>query len=354
MIRFLILCAVSAFAINLIGQDPLDFEGDQVLPGTKRHFSVSLADGDGNETFIPITVFHGTQAGPVLGITAGVHGYEYSPILAGQQLIDTIDPSQLRGSVILVQIANMGSFLGRSPFVNPMDGRNLNRAFPGDAEGTITARIAHYISGQIIPRSDFFVDMHSGDAPEDLRPYSGYYHHDDRPEISEKAKLMAMSMGFDHVAIFNTTNKDYMKDGNPSLYCSAEAYKRGIPAADIECGRLGMVEKDYVDKIVVGMESLLKHLDMLPGEPIKLDKIAIVADRSSVSSAHDGFFYPTKSSGDYVLKGMKLGYITNFFHETIAEVQAERTGIIMYILGTPPVNTGDTVASIGIIDNEDK
>lgn len=340
------MCLVSCSA--LLGQRAFEFNGKTVLPGTKKHFEVPVSD-EKAETVIPITVFHGKESGPVLGITAGVHGYEYAPILASQQLIERIDPATLKGTIILVQIANVPSFLSRSPYTNPDDGKNLNRVFPGDPEGSLTERIADVITEKVIGKSDYFVDMHSGDAPEDLMAYVAYYQNDKLSKISEQGRQMAAKMGFDHVIVFKTTGKDYMKAQKPSLYCSAEAFKQGIPAVDIECGRLGMIESEFVDKIVEGVESLLKHLQMVKGQPIVTEEIAFCEERFYLSSKHTGFFYPEKASGDYVIKGMKIGYITDFFGRTLETIYSSASGVIFYILGTPPINKGETIASIGII-----
>ncbi|MEM0991388.1 MAG: M14 family metallopeptidase [Bacteroidota bacterium] len=344
--KMLLFIACNVAAFTTYGQSAFEFEGKKVESGTKAHFSVPISDGE-QETIIPITVFHGKADGPVLGITAGVHGYEYAPILAGQQLIERIDPASLKGTIILVQIANVPSFLGRSPYTNPKDGKNLNRIFPGDPEGTATERIADFISKSVIGRSDYFVDIHSGDAPEDLMAYAAYYQNDDFPTISEKGRAMAAHMGFDHVIVFRTTGKDYLKAENPSLYCSAEAFKRGIPAVDVECGRLGMIEAEFVDKIVLGVESLLGHLAFTDQPPISINQIAYIDDRNTQSSPHTGFFYPNKASGDYVMQGMKIGHITDFFGQPLQTVYAEISGIILYMLGTPPVNKGETIVNIG-------
>lgn len=334
---------------TLCGQDAFEFNGKFVAPGTKEHFTIEISSPE-HQTIIPITVFHGTKKGPVLGITAGVHGYEYAPILAGQQLIKDIDPKSLSGTVLLVQVANVESFSGRSPYLNPLDRKNLNRAFPGDSIGSITERIAHYLTEQIISRSSFFVDMHSGDAPEDLRPYTAYYHSDNKKDISNVGRQMAANMGFDHVIMFDATSSDYLKDEFPSLYCSAEAFKRGIPAMDIECGRLGIIEDQLVEKIVRGLHSLLQHIEMTEGASISTPGTIFIKNRSYISSSQTGIFYPLKSGGDYVQQGMKLGYITDFFGQVIEEVYAESSGIILYILGTPPVNKGETLVAIGAVE----
>jgi len=339
------------FGFKAIGQSTFQFNNTLIAPGTKKHFLIPIGDQP-NQTQIPITVFHGKNIGPVLGITAGVHGYEYAPILAGQKLIQTIDPETLSGTIILVQIANLASFLGRSPYVNPLDDKNLNRSFPGDAQGSVTERIADFISQQIIPRCNFFLDIHSGDAPEDLMPYSAYYQHDDFPGRSHQGKLMAQIMGFDHIVVFKTTEKGYMQKDEPSLYCSAQAFKSGIPAVDIECGKLGMIEPELVAKIVSGVEQLMQHLRMNAGVPETSPGALFIEERTYLNSAHTGVFYPLKSSGDYITKGMKIGCITDFFHRTLEEIYAPETGIILYMLGTPPVNKGETIIAIGKVDDE--
>ncbi|MEL6253789.1 MAG: M14 family metallopeptidase [Bacteroidota bacterium] len=337
------------FGYFLSAQTSFEFHGQRVNPGSKAHISVEISDGN-QKTTLPITIFHGKEAGAVFGIVAGVHGYEYAPILAGQKLIDRIDTEQLKGTIILVQIANVESFLGRSPYVNPLDQKNLNRVFPGSAEGSITERIADYISQKVIARCDYFLDMHSGDAPEDLMPYCAYYHHDDKKEISEQGRKLAKGMGFDHIIIFNTTSKDYIKEGNPSLYCSAEAFKQGIPSLDIECGKLGIIEDDLVEKVVDAVISVGKELKMIEGVPLTSSGAIFIENRAYMSSSHTGFFYPLKSSGDYISKGMKIGYITDFFNRKLEDVYAKESGIILYMLGTPPVNEGETLVAIGQLD----
>ena len=333
-----------------MAQTPFVFGGSEVAAGTKQHFTIPISDGE-DRTVIPITVFHGVQTGPVLGVTAGVHGFEYPPIVASQRLLKTIDVGALKGTLILVQIANVAGFLGRSAFTNPLDDKNLNRVFPGREDGTITERIAYFLSNEVIGRSDYFIDMHGGDAPEDLMPYVAYYHHDDKPDVSSKGKRLAAAMGFEHVVVFNTNGKDYVKPEFPSLYCSAEAFKRDIPAVDVECGRLGMVEEEAVDAIVNGIRSVMGQLEMTDQSPAKTESVAYIWDRSSISSEFEGFFYPARESGDFVKKGMKIGEITNFFGELLSTIFAPRDGIVLYILGTPPVNKGETIVSLANIES---
>ena len=103
--------------------------------------------GDGG-TEIPLTLIHGTSPGPVLALIAGTHGYEYPPILALHRVRRKLDPERLRGSVILVHVANLPSFLGRTVYHSPVDGKNLNRVYPGKPGGTVSERIADTIYRQ--------------------------------------------------------------------------------------------------------------------------------------------------------------------------------------------------------------
>lgn len=352
MKKKIVICIIAFLSsvLPVYPQSAFTFYDQQVAPGSKQHFLIPLNSGS-DSTAIPVTVFHGRAAGPVLGITAGVHGYEYAPIMAAQELIKTINPQQLRGTVILVQIANPDGFLGRSPYVNPKDRKNLNRSFPGNASGTITDRIAHFISSEVIAKCDYFLDMHSGDAPEDLKHYVAYYHNDRKPEISAAGEAMAKATGFDHIVVFQTTEKDYMKPTNPSLYCSAEAFKRGIPSMDFECGKLGLLSEDLVDKIELGVANLLIHLDMLPGKLTETEAYVVIRQRSYLESEFDGIFYPLKESGEYVSKGMLLGYVNDFFGKKLQNIYANADGILLLILGTPPVNEGESVAVIGVVND---
>ncbi len=298
-----------------------------------------------DSTVIPVTVYHGVRKGPVLGITAGVHGLEYAPIMAAQALSKELDPTKMSGTVILVQIANVPAFLNRSLRVNPLDNKNLNRVFPGKANGTSSEKIAWIISDQIISRCNYFLDMHDGDANGDLRPYSGYYNYFDKPEVSEKAKQMALALGFDYIVQFG--NEQSLTEA--SMYCSREATRRNIPAVDIECGRMGMVEEKTVQQIQQAVKSLLRYLKMLDGQPNPVQHPVLIGKRTEVTSQHTGFFYSDLTSGDYVQKGMKLGYTTDFFGAKIAEVTCPVDGVILYKTFNPPIKKGDGLFNIGHI-----
>src|SRR6267154_3411505 len=134
-----------------------------------RMIEVPAASDSGTQ--IPVTTIHGAEPGPVLALIAGNHGYEYPPILALQRLRTLIDPHKLKGSIIMVHVANMPSFLGRTVYFSPVDGKNLNRVYPGQADGTVSQRIAYAVTREVIEKADYVLDLHCGDGNESLRPY---------------------------------------------------------------------------------------------------------------------------------------------------------------------------------------
>lgn len=123
-------------------------------------------------TSIPVIVVHGARRGPVLAIVAGSHGTEYASIIAVERLIGRLDAAAVSGTVILVPLINRASFEQKVVHVNPTDGKNMNRFFPGRADGSQTERASYLITKEIVERSDHLVDLHGGDLDESLRPYS--------------------------------------------------------------------------------------------------------------------------------------------------------------------------------------
>ena len=146
--------------------------GELTLPrGERLSGFITVPEGMDEGTTIPVTIVHGASDGPVLALIAGIHGYEYPPITALQAMRTQLDPASLSGTVILVHIANVPAFLGRTIYYSPDDGKNLNRMFPGDPDGTISQRIAHILTTEVIEQANYLIDLHAGDGNEALRPY---------------------------------------------------------------------------------------------------------------------------------------------------------------------------------------
>lgn len=299
-----------------------------------------------DSTGIPVTVIHGAKPGPVLAITAGIHGYEYSPIMAAQQLPNLLPEADLSGTIILVQVANVPAFLGRSIYYNLVDGKNLNRSFPGNPEGTLTERMAWTLAQEVIGRCNYFADVHAGDGNEDLHPYVGYYEYHNHDSLTAQSRHMAYALGFEYIIPIPWNPAP----GAPSMYGTREAMLHNIPTVAIECGRLGIVAPGDVPKINRALISLMRQLQMLPGKPIKQKKPVIIKERSYINSDYTGIFYSSFGNNDRIKKGEKLGYYTDLFGRHLGDVTAPMDGRIIYKIGTPPVNKGETLFCIGQVE----
>lgn len=318
--------------------------GVNPAPGTIATGRIDVPAGVDAGTFIPVSVARGARPGPTLALIAGVHGSEFSPILALQTLPSRIAPRQLAGTVVMVHVANMPSFLGRTVYTGPVDGKNLNRMFPGRADGTLSERIAHAVTVEVIVPADVVIDMHSGDANEDLRPWTGYYAKLGTPEIVARSRDLALAFGLDYIVRF-----PFVPNPPTDLrYTGPTAIARGKPAFDVEVGRLGLVEQHNVDRIVDGVLSVMRHLQMIDGAPAAAVAPWFIDERSNLTADQDGIFYPAVRAGEFVRGGMPLGYITDFYGRRVQEIAASHTGVILGMIASPPVRKGDTLVTIGI------
>ena len=162
--------------------------------GTRATGAVTVDLGDGAEASIPVAVVNGTRPGPRVAVTAGIHGAEYVSIAALREVAMSLDPTAIRGSLGAVLTANPAAFAARSIYVNPVDGVNLNRQFPGDPAGSASQRLAHWLATSVIAGSDVYVDMHCGDMNEALVSFTGIEEIGD-PAVDARARELAMAYG---------------------------------------------------------------------------------------------------------------------------------------------------------------
>ncbi|MBZ5728911.1 MAG: succinylglutamate desuccinylase/aspartoacylase family protein [Acidobacteriia bacterium] len=293
-------------------------------------------------TEIPVTTIRGARPGPVLALIAGNHGYEYPPILALQRLRTALDPAALAGSVVMVHVANMPSFLGRTIYFSPVDGKNLNRAYPGRKDGTVSERIAYAITTEVIERADYVLDLHCGDGNESLRPYV-YQNITRQPKMDDAIARLVLAFGIDHIVV----DRDRPTDPARSIYCSTTAITRGTPAMTIESGFLGNADEPSIELIVTGVRGVLRQLKMLEGGPAPVSRPVYLDPTEVIASPETGILYPHVERDQTVGKGTALAHITDFFGRQLAVVEAPIDGVVLYIVATPPITRGQPVACIG-------
>ena len=314
-------------------------------PGDKASGYLAVAAGVDSATRIPISVLRGRQPGPTLALIAGTHGSEVAPIIALQRVREGVDPNEMRGTLVLVHVANLPSFVHRTIYRNPWDQKNLNRVYPGQPNGTVTERIAHTITTQIIDKSDYLVDMHAGDGNESLRPYTYWIDHRIDPRVDSLSKLMALAWGNDHIII----DTGRPRDPAASVYTTNTALLRGKPAITTEIGYLGMPDEEMIARNVRSVLRLLRHLDMVPG-PKEYVEHPLWIDRTEVlTSPESGTWHALVQRGETVQKGTPLGRLTDYFGKEIAVVRATMTGVVLYVVGTPAMSKGEPVGMVGHI-----
>lgn len=295
-------------------------------------------------TEIPITTIRGVRPGPTLALIAGNHGYEYPPILALQRLPALIDPASLAGTVIMVHVANMPSFLGRTVYFSPIDGKNLNRCYPGRSDGTVSDRIARAITSEVIEKCDYLLDLHCGDGNESLRPYV-YQTVTGDPGMNAAIARLALAFGIDHILV----DRNRPTDPEHSVYCSTTAITRGKPAITIEAGFLGTTDEESVQQIVSGVRGVLRELEMTETGPPKVASPVFLDPSEVISSPATGVLYPRVERGQRVARGDLLAEITDFFGQPVAQVHSPLSGVVLYIVATPPITKGQPVGCIGEI-----
>lgn len=332
-----LLVFLIGFVIDGYTQDVLTVGEVVAYPGEKASGFIRVKGDDGGiDASIPVTLIRGQHPGPVLALIAGIHGCEYAPIIALQRLNRELDPATLSGTVILVLTAHRQSFLKRTMYYNPVDWQNLNRMFPGNPEGTMSQRIAHAITTQIIDQCDVLIDNHGGDANEDLAPFIFCAETGDQ-KTDESMRELIKVYGIPIV------DKETVSKGSPPRYTSHTAAMKGKPAITIESGRLGIVREKDIVRIMKGSYNVMKHLDMLEGEPEKIPDLQWIKESITVSSEHTGLFYPLVVSEEWVKKGQVVGRITDFFGQILQEVKAPVDGMVLYVVVTPPISKGETL-----------
>jgi predicted deacylase len=293
---------------------------------------------------IPVAVFHGAWPGPVLALVAGAHGTEYASIIALEELIGRVDPTELTGTLIVVPLVNIPSFEQKVPHVNPVDGKSMNRFYPGRADGTQTERASYAITREVVERCDYLIDLHGGDLDENLRPYS-YWARTGNEKQDATSRAMVLAFGLDHIILAS----DRPKDPNASRYLETTASTRGKPSITVEAGRSGLVEPADVEALANGCLSVMRQLKMLPGTVTPVEHPVWIERVATLTSDHSGIFYPKVERGDYVEAGGKLGYVTDYLGRTILEPRSPATGVVLFVAALPSMKKGDTIANIGVV-----
>jgi predicted deacylase len=303
-------------------------------PGEKR-YGVNEFAVQGQPYQMPMWLINGAAEGPTLVVTAGIHAAEYASIEAALDLGRSLDPAQLRGRVFVVPVINTPAFAARAPYVCPLDGKNLNRVFPGDARGTASQQIAAWTFPNVIAQADFYVDLHGGDLVEALMPYSVFFRTGNE-RVDHVSIEMATVFGFQYMVCHEIPGS--------AFWVAARA---GIPSILAEAGGQGVWTPEDVGLFKNGFDRLMRHLEMIPGAAPARVPVTLLDQFLWLRSDHDGFWYPGVPVGAVVTKGQDLGRVTDVEGHVLQTAISPADGRTLFIVSSLAINRTDPLLVVG-------
>ncbi|MBW7882397.1 MAG: succinylglutamate desuccinylase/aspartoacylase family protein [Caldilineaceae bacterium] len=284
-------------------------------PGKRFTWLPVTTLASGMELRIPVHIVTGSQPGPTLGITAGIHGDEYLPLAVVREVVQQLDPGQLKGTVIALPVVNPLAIETQTRHTTT-DMLNLNRVFPGDPHGWLTEQLAAVVCEQFLPEIEYLIDLHAGGA----QPIVDYVY-------IQNDEGMSRAFGF------------------PALYRPAHPYTgtltgvaqdHNVACVVVEMGG-GMLENDlYLARGVRGIYNVLKYLNMLPGTPEVPEQQTVVTEMSVIRPHKGGLLYPGvkfEDIGTVVPRDTLLGTVVSpYTFDVLEEIRAPYAQNLMILL----------------------
>ena len=283
---------------------------------------------------LPLLTVTGTEPGPTLVVFAGVHGDEYEGVETIHRIAGQVSPPQLRGALLMVPVCNVAAYAAATRN-SPVDGLNLARVFPGSETGTLTQRIAHWLTVKLISAADLFIDLHSAGIVGDIPTLAGYIHSDD--DVGRRS--LAAARVFGAPVLWG-----HPPPVPPGRTLSA-ALELGVPCLYTEAPGAGRARPQDVDCFTRGVRNVMRHLDMLEGEPESAPPtLHLLGDGNMdevMSAPAAGYFRPHVELLDEVQTGQVVGTIHDPLGNVLAELRAEKDGIVIMRRGLHRVLSGD-------------
>jgi len=304
----------------------------KVEPGEKKVGFLEVAELPSMKVTMPLMIVNGTNQGPTVSITAGVHSAEFAGIEGATRTYHQTDPTTFNGKLLIVPVVNTVAFQqGTIPYVNPVDNLNMNRIFPGNPNGSISHRMIHVLFTEVILRSQYHIDAHGGDIGEDLCSYCNYVQDTGNKQVDDDSKMMAHLFAEQYIYPIRE-----MKGVS-----SWEAALKGIPSIVSESGAMGTYKEEQIQFHISGIQNILKYLEMIDGKATIYDPI-VFTEVPRVVVNRGGVFQPLVNPGDQVKQGQKIGVNKNIFGEVIEELTAPTDAIIKIIFSKRVKVSGET------------
>ena len=297
---------------------------------------------------VPI-IKYSNGTGPTVLVLGGNHGDEYEGQIAASSLAHELELDQVQGRIIIIPCLSQEASRGGTRLWP--NGANFNRVFPGNENGPLNDKLAHYLSNDLFPICDGVLDMHSGGRSMYFIPSSNMVW------VSDPAQRVKM---IKNMLAWNTDV--HMIGGeqpstNPYALLNRDAERQGKSVSTGEFGGSGYTTPESMKIIKDGLRNFLKVFGVLKGTPdtreahgLKPAEIVDFRDPSGfISATHAGIFENCVPLGGGVKVGDVVGKIHDFDHPDVAPVEltSKISGVMAVIRGYPPVTIGDVVCVVG-------
>jgi predicted deacylase len=307
---------------------------ETIRPGEFKEININIARlPSRTQIDTPIYVYRAPLDGPVLALTAGMHGDEINGMEIVRRIIDGGHHKVNRGTTVCMPIINVYGFLNYSRDVP--DGKDVNRSFPGSKTGSLASRVAYHLTHDIIPFIDVGVDFHTGGAMR-----SNY------PQVRCVMKEPA------NVDLANAFHAPFTIDSPFRPHSLRQtAAKKGKNIIVFEGGESLRMDNHAIEEGINGTLRLMKHLNMIRWAPEPKEPNKIVWNSTWIRARSAGLFHPHINVGELIHKNQLVGSITDPFGEFKEEIKAQVTGYVVGLNNNPVVNAGDALLHVGMDDH---
>ncbi len=302
----------------------------EVKSGERKSINLPVADlYTGTPLYMPVKVIRGKRPGPVLFVSAAVHGDELNGVEIVRRLLVQKALRSIRGTLIAVPIVNVHGFLNQSRYLP--DRRDLNRSFPGSPKGSIASRMAHTFINEIVSKADYGIDLHTGAINRSNLPQI-------RANLDD-AVTSELAHSFGAPVLLNAS----IRDGSLRS-CAAE---NDFPLLVYEAGEALRFDEVSIRAGLRGVLRVMRYLEMLP--PVKAGKqvVPVVAASTSwVRAPASGIISRDVGLGTRVIEGQSLAIVGDPLGEAQEKVIAPFDGIVIGRNNLPLAHEGDALFNV--------
>lgn len=318
---------------NHPGSDDIGLWGKtRIAPGESADVSITISESyAGMDIKIPVHVRRAKKDGPVVFVTAAVHGDEINGTGAIRQLITDCEFELTCGTLVLVPVVNLLGFERHSRYLP--DRRDLNRSFPGSSTGSLASRLAHAIYTQVIKRCDYGIDLHTAAVRRT-----------NFPNVRANLKDQVLA---DFAHAFGT--EMILGSRAPKGSLRRAACDAGCPTLILEAGEVWKVEPTVVEYALRGVQNCLIHLGMVEGK-ISKPAYRIVANKTQwVRAQHGGFLSFHVGPGGIIKKDDPIATNTSLLGHEHNTITAPRDGVVLGMTTLPSVAPGDPICHLAYV-----